>query len=135
MEKSIFTDDRSKKCGNAKTPSIWELIEIDVLEKKSLHDEKEVKKSVNLRMHREDKSHKCNQCDYASVYGSALRKHLKLHSGEKSKCSHCDLAFTHTGHLKTHLITHSLEKPNKCNRCYYSSSYARALKTHLKTQK
>ena len=78
MEKSIFTDDRSKKCGNAKTPSIWELIEIDVLEKKSLHDEKEVKKSVNLRMHREDKSHKCNQCDYASVYWSALKNHLKI---------------------------------------------------------
>ena len=26
---------------------------------------------------------KCNQCDYASVHASALKTHLKMHSGEK----------------------------------------------------
>ena len=30
---------------------------------------------------RKDKN-KCNQCDYASSYASALRTHLKMHSGE-----------------------------------------------------
>ena len=34
--------------------------------------------------HSGEKSNKCNQCDFASSYASALRTHLKTHSGEKS---------------------------------------------------
>ena len=33
------------------------------------------------------KSNKCNQCDYSSSCAINLRRHLKIHSGEKSKCS------------------------------------------------
>ena len=33
--------------------------------------------------HSGEKSNKCNQCDFASSYASALRTHLKTHSGEK----------------------------------------------------
>ena len=48
--------------------------------------------SNNLRKHAK-KSYKCNQCDFASSYASALRTHLKKHSGEKpNKCNQCDFA-------------------------------------------
>ena len=30
----------------------------------------------------EEKSYKCNQCEYASSVKSSLRRHLKTHSGE-----------------------------------------------------
>ena len=41
----------------------------------------------DVNVHRE-KSNKCNQCEYASSYASALKTHLKKHTGEKSnKCS------------------------------------------------
>ena len=40
-----------------------------------------VKKNTDYVM----KSNKCNQCDFASFYASALRIHLKIHSGENSK--------------------------------------------------
>ena len=46
-----------------------------------------------LRKHIVQKSNKCNQCEYASFYASALKTHLKIHSGEKSnKCNLCDYA-------------------------------------------
>ena len=35
-----------------------------------------------------ERSNKCNQCDYACSDPSALRSHLKKHSGQKSnKCN------------------------------------------------
>ena len=40
-----------------------------------------------MEAQRGEKSNKCNQCDYASSQASNLRRHLKMHSGEKSsKC-------------------------------------------------
>ena len=79
------------------------------------------------------KSHKCNQCDYASSKGGNLRTHLKTHSGEKShKCNQCDYKSSRAGVLRVHLKTHSGEKPNKCNQCNYASSQTCHLRRHLK---
>ena len=50
------------------------------------------------------KSNKCNQCDFASSYKSAMRIHLKTHNGEKSyNCNQCNYASSQAGHLRTHL--------------------------------
>ena len=71
-----------------------------------------------FRMHSGEKSNKCSQCNYASLYASSLRTHLKTHRGEKSnKCNQCDYACSDTRPLRTHLKTQSGEKPNKCNQC------------------
>ena len=80
------------------------------------------------------KSHKCNQCGYASSHAGNFSKHFKMHSGEKSnKCNQYDFASSQAGHLRTHLKTHSGEKPNKCNQCDYACSEAGKLVRHLKT--
>ena len=64
------------------------------------------------------KSHRCNQCGYASSHAGNLRTHLKTHSGEKSnKCNQCDFASVEAGSMRRHLKIHSGEKPNKCNQC------------------
>ena len=40
-----------------------------------------------MKAHSEVKSYKCNLCDFASVQAGHLKRHLKIHSGEKSyKC-------------------------------------------------
>ena len=53
-------------------------------------------------------SKKCSQCEYASSVASNLRKHLKMHSGEKSNtCNECDFD-KFSGHGYT-----SLPKPDE----------------------
>ena len=53
------------------------------------------------------KSHKCNQCNYTSSQAGHLRRHLKMHSGEKSnKCNQCDFASIQAGNLRTNLKSH-----------------------------
>ena len=94
-----------------------------------------------------EKTYKCNLCDYASVHGRNLRRHLKTlwrkgvqmqpvqvhiffcssfegsymrgHSGEKSyKCNQCEFASAWTGSLRKHLKTHSGEiHRNQCTMC------------------
>ena len=82
----------------------------------------------------QEKSNKCNQCDFASSYASALRRHLKTHSGEKpNRCNQCDYASSQASDLRKHLTIHSGEKPNKCTQCEYASSRSSGLRSHLKT--
>ena len=87
-----------------------------------------------IRKKKPEKTNKCNQCDYASSYPSALKLHLKTHSGEKpNKCNQCDFACSDPSSLRTHMKTHSGEKSNKCDQCDYASSQTGHLRTHLIT--
>ena len=61
--------------------------------------------------HNEEKTNKCNQCDYASAHACHLRTHLKIHSGEKSnKCNQCDYATNHVGNFKIHVKKNTVER-------------------------
>ena len=47
-----------------------------------------------------------------------LRKHIRVHSGEKSySCKQCRKSFTTSSNMKTHINMHSGEKPNVCQQC------------------
>ena len=60
--------------------------------------------------------YKCDQCDYACTYQSALSQHLKRHSDERPfNCNQCNYASSQAVHLTTHLMQHSGDKPKKCN--------------------
>ena len=87
----------------------------------------------HVKIHSGEKSNKCNQCDYASSEPGHLRTHLTTHSGEKpNKCNQCDFASAQAGHLRIHLKTHIGEKLNKCNHCDFASFWPCALRRHIK---
>ena len=86
----------------------------------------------HLKAKGEEKSNKCDQCDFASSFAGNLKEHLKIHSGEKSnKCAEGNYATNHTNNLRKHLKIHSGEKSNVCDQCNYASSEAGSLRTHL----
>ena len=59
--------------------------------------------TAHLQMHSGLKSHKCTQCEFASVYANALNKHLIIHSREKLNiCNECDNASSSVSKLRKH---------------------------------
>ena len=89
--------------------------------------------SNNMAKDKSKKSIKCNLCDSAIFVGN-FGRHLKIHSGQKShKCDQCDYASVHASNLRKHLKTHSGEKAYKCNQCNYASVEAGSLKKHIKS--
>ena len=66
------------------------------------------------------KTHSGEECDDVSSETDSLKKHLKVHGGQKTnKCNQCGFASSSSSALRRHLKTHSGEKPNKCNQCDY----------------
>ena len=94
----------------------------------------------HLKMHTGEKSHKCNQCDYAASYASILRTDLKMHCGEKSnKCNQCDNASSLAGNLRKRLKTHSMHCSSplsniKLDPFVFIISYQPKAKSHLDIQ-
>ncbi|XP_039618268.1 zinc finger protein 721-like [Polypterus senegalus] len=64
------------------------------------------------------KDHYCVECDREFCNGSALHKHTRVHTGEKTYCcNECGKKFSHISSLKDHTRVHTREKPYCCSEC------------------
>ncbi|XP_018015825.1 longitudinals lacking protein, isoforms A/B/D/L isoform X1 [Hyalella azteca] len=76
--------------------------------------------------------YRCNICSYEAMYASAVKIHLRSHSGEKPyKCPYCPYKSTTSGNVKTHLRKHTGETPFVCNLCNFKAKHKITLKTHM----
>ena len=82
--------------------------------------------------HSGEKPYKCGQCEYTTSLLTSTRMHMKIHSGEKMhKCNQCEYASYHTGSLKLHLRNHSGEKPINCSQCDYTTAWSSGMRDHI----
>uniref|UniRef100_A0A671QGX9 Zinc finger protein 64 homolog (mouse) n=1 Tax=Sinocyclocheilus anshuiensis TaxID=1608454 RepID=A0A671QGX9_9TELE len=86
------------------------------------------KLNLHSRLHTGENPHKCKYCPYAAADSSSLKKHLR---DVPFQCNQCDAKFKINSDLKRHSRVHSGEKPYKCELCEYRCAMKANLKSHV----
>ncbi|XP_063816538.1 zinc finger protein 335 isoform X2 [Pseudophryne corroboree] len=95
--------------------------------------------------HQGSKPHKCDQCEYTSVYKKDVIRHSAVHQQERKKkplltvkstsypCPVCNRVYNMQKRLTQHMKTHSSEKPHMCDKCGKAFKKRYTFKMHLLT--
>ncbi|XP_066157190.1 zinc finger protein 391-like isoform X2 [Euwallacea fornicatus] len=90
--------------------------------------------NLHLKIHNEEKSYKCHQCDYSGKTSGALRMHMSKHESGTYVCEYCSKIFKSFKNLRDHLSrVHSEEKKHSCDICSKKFKLRYLLEHHKRT--
>lgn len=86
-------------------------------------------------VHKESKPFTCSSCPYSASTRSALKLHLRRHTGEKPfACEQCSYSTGDHNSLRRHKLRHLGLKPYSCPYCSYACIQSSTYKVHLKNK-
>ena len=93
----------------------------------------QTQKNLDSHVQQHQRKYVCDECGMELTRKTALRKHIRTHSGEKSySCHICRKAFASATSRKVHLLTHSGVRPYVCTICGQNFTQRPALCVHWK---
>ncbi|XP_053472293.1 zinc finger protein 883 [Ictalurus furcatus] len=86
---------------------------------------------VHMKSHSGDKPFRCELCGNCFKTKGNLKCHQSIHTGQRPfRCAYCEMCFYHKTHLKKHERVHTNEKPYVCSVCEKGFITISALKQH-----
>lgn len=87
---------------------------------KTFNEPRPLKIHMNM-VHKKLRPYVCSDCGHSAASRSALRTHMRSHTGEKPfKCDLCNFSSSDHNSLRRHKMRHSGERPYKCPFCTYA---------------
>ncbi|RZC39228.1 zinc finger protein 91 [Asbolus verrucosus] len=101
---------------------------------KTFSDRRQLRIHMSV-VHEKIKPYLCNYCGYKGSSRSALKMHIRQHTGEKPfVCDACSYATSDHNSLRRHKLRHTGQKPYKCSFCSYACIQSSTYKVHIKTK-
>lgn len=89
---------------------------------------------MHIKLHTGEKENQCKVCLKHFVQPGNLKQHMLVHTGERiHNCSVCSKKFTHLSDCNRHMLIHTGEKPYQCSVCQKKFTQISTFKRHART--
>lgn len=125
--------DTSNDVTNSSVKQEQDMIPHFIIKSERGESRNHVQPSLRTVSRSEKKPYKCDICHLSCTSPSALKRHMRVHTGEKPySCDVCQKSFATDGHVRRHMLVHTGEKPYKCDVCQRSFAESGKLRIHMR---